>query len=219
MDRNLRTFKSISHIADDFDPVGLDQVVFPTERTESYLVKWMARKTSTRNLLIYGEPGTGKTRAAYLMALERTRILTGWDPVKYVECESGTADKLLQEIKDECFSFARAELDDFEQVVILDEVDNFKQDRQRQLKKVLELNDRTFVLLTNNLSDLDSGLRDRCYEISWNVASFERCEPRLAALGRTVLGRDLSVEELRSVWTTAGWRQMLRNFDTLDLAA
>lgn len=217
MKRELICYKDISHIADRFDPISLEEVVFPSARTETYLQRWVSRSTSTRNLLLYGPPGTGKTRAAYLLAKERTKHNSEWEPIKYRECESGIADKLLQQLKDEVLTFAKTCDPNFETVVVLDEVDNFKEEQQQQLKKVLERSDYAFILLTNNLKKIDEGVRNRCYEIHWHIPEFERCVGRLSTLVRLAALSDVSEESLRRLYSGSGWRQMLRNIDALSL--
>jgi DNA polymerase III delta prime subunit len=217
MSRELFGFTDISHIRDEFDPTSLAEVVFPSERTEIYLKRWVSRSTTTRNLLLYGSPGTGKTRAAYQLARARTDGTEEWDPIKYRECESGIADKLLQQLKDEVFAFPKTCHPKFESVVILDEVDNFKPDQQKHLKKVMERSDLTFILLTNHINRLDEGIKDRCYAIPWQLPNFEGCKERIRVLTENAGHRDLDETILRRIYTSAGWRQILRNIETLSI--
>ena len=216
MSRELLRLSDISHIADPFDPTNVDQIVYPSEATEAYLKRWASRATATRNLVIYGPPGTGKTRASILLAKQRCAEFLDEDPIRYVECESGTFDELLQIQKNESTVFGRAACSSFESVVILDEVDNYIPPQQKQLKKVMERADQCYILLTNHITKLDSGLRNRCYEIPWFVPTFEACVPRLQEISFKLLNKSLDQDTLRSrVYTTSGWRQMLRNLDAL----
>jgi replication-associated recombination protein RarA len=218
MGRELLYANDISHIADAFDPSSIDEIVFPSEAVETYLKRWVSRSTATRNLLIYGPPGTGKTRASYLLASQRCSAFLELSPIRYVECESGTFDELLQIQKNESMLVFRSIDSSFESVLILDEVDNFKPPQQKQLKKIMERVDRSHILLTNNLNNLDVGIRNRCVEIPWFIPSFEQCKIQLRHLARKVTNKTLDDRLLReNVYTRAGWRQMVRNLDALGI--
>jgi replication-associated recombination protein RarA len=212
--RELTRLRDIDHIRDPFDPSTIDDIVFPSEGAATYLKRWVARSTATRNILLYGPPGTGKTRAANLLARERSVGYLDLDPVRYVECETGTFDSLLQIEKGESSVFDLIQNPEFQRITILDEVDSFKKEQQKQLKKILERTDLTYILLTNHLDKLDSAVRDRCYEIPWFIPPFSGCKDRLRAISVQYLDLKLDDDTLRdSVYTTAGWRQMLRNLE------
>jgi DNA polymerase III delta prime subunit len=104
----------------------------------------------------------------------------------------------------------------WEQFIILDEVDNFKPKEQQQLRTILDATDRACVLVTNNLNKVHAGIRNRCYEIEWVIPALSQCKDRLTALcnrqNRTNIPETLLEQQ---VYTTAGWRQMLRNIDAL----
>lgn len=216
MSRDLLHWSDISHIADPFDPTCVDELAYPSAATEAYLKRWASRSTASRNLVIYGPPGTGKTRASMLLAKQRCADFLDADPIRYVECESGTFDELLQIQKNESIAFGQAAHSSFEAVVILDEVDNYKPPQQKQLKKVMERADHCYILLTNHITKVDDGIRNRCYEIPWFVPPFEVCLTRLQQISFKVLNKPLDDDTLRQrVYTSAGWRQMLRNLDAL----
>ena len=216
MGRDLLHLRDISHIADTFDPSNVEEIVFPSETVETYLKRWVSRSTATNNLLVYGPPGTGKTRATYLLARDRCSAFLDLDPIHYVECESGTFDELLQLRKNQTTVLLQAFDSSFETISILDEVDNFKSSQQQQLKKIMERTNHTYILLTNNLKSIDIGIRNRCLEIPWFIPSFERCQNRLRHLASKVTNKTLDDGLLRdTVYTTAGWRQMVRNLDFL----
>ena len=212
--RELTRLRDIDHIRDPFDPSTIDDIVFPSEGAATYLKRWVARSTATRNILLYGPPGTGKTRAAHFLARERSAGYLDLNPVRYVECETGTFDSLLQLEKGESSVFDLMLNPDFKRITILDEVDTFKKEQQKQLKKILERTDLTYILLTNHLDKLDTAVRDRCYEIPWFIPPFASCKERLRAISNQYLNTNLDEETLRdSIYTSAGWRQMLRNLE------
>jgi DNA polymerase III delta prime subunit len=54
--------------------------------------------------------------------------------------------------------------------IILDEVDNLTKQAQQSLKSALNTTRGVFILTTNNLSQLDKGLLDRCVLVEMNAA-------------------------------------------------
>ena len=53
---------------------------------------------------------------------------------------------------------------------ILDEVDNLSRLAQQSLKSALNTDRGIFILTTNNISELDKGLKDRCVLVEMNAA-------------------------------------------------
>ena len=54
---------------------------------------------------------------------------------------------------------------------VLDEVDNLTKLAQQSLKSALNTNRGIFILTTNNISELDKGLKDRCVLVEMNAAA------------------------------------------------
>jgi DNA polymerase III delta prime subunit len=218
MKRELIRYNDISHIADHFDPLCVEEIVFPSENISNYLKRWVNRKTATDNLLFYGPSGTGKTRAADTLARTRAKDYLQWNPIRYVECQSALFSKLLDSLEGESMAFQRADHPDFQNIVVLDEVDNYDPTQQGQLKKIMERKaDFAFILLTNHIRKLDIGLRNRCTEISWNMAPFESCLFRIRKIANTLGKESITDDVLRNkIYTTDGWRQITRNIDFLN---
>ena len=220
MSRDPSIYHDLEHLADPFDPIIIDDICFPSPSIETTLRHWAERRLHEKNLLLHGPPGSGKTRAAYALCRHR---LTGqsddWNPIEYVECESGSFDAVFQRLKSMRTVFQCTTDAAFEQFVILDEFDNFKDDKQQpqqqQLKKLLERVDLKFVLITNYINRIDPGIRDRCLQISWHIPTAEDCLPRLRCVANRI-GAGVSDDVLVDrVYTPAGWRQMLRNLEAL----
>src|SRR6185312_11479224 len=139
MARQLSCYADIQHIADAADPQDFEEVCFPSANIAALLRRWCDRKLPSKNLLLYGPPGTGKTRAAFVLAKERLRRYKAeWDAITYMECESATFDPAFQKLKGDYQILQRLSDPEFESIVILDEIDNFRGDQQKQLKKVVE---------------------------------------------------------------------------------
>jgi DNA polymerase III delta prime subunit len=54
---------------------------------------------------------------------------------------------------------------------IFDEVDNLSKTAQAGLKTTLNSQRGTFILTTNNISQLDKGVKDRCVLVEMNAAT------------------------------------------------
>lgn len=52
----------------------------------------------------------------------------------------------------------------------MDEVDNLTSSAQQSLKSALNTDRGIFILTTNNISELDKGLKDRCVLVEMNAA-------------------------------------------------
>jgi Cdc6-like AAA superfamily ATPase len=115
----LITYPDLQHIADPNDPATLEDIVFPSQQGETYLKSWVARSTATRNLLFYGKPGTGKTRAAFVLAQARSRTTNSHD-IHYVECKAGTATQLVERFTRMGDTLDKAMNPLWEEIVILD---------------------------------------------------------------------------------------------------
>ena len=215
MNRQLAIYWDLEHVRDPFDPASVHELCFPSADTRALLLQWTERQGHAKNLLLYGPSGSGKTRAAEVLCRERLgQRSVEWHPIEYIPCESGTFDQALQHVKSGRQNFQKLTDSDFEQFYILDEFDNFRAAQQLQAKQVLEQTDVTFVLITNHIANIDPGVRNRCLEISWHIPSADVCLPRLRQLAdRTGAGHVSDSTLVERVYTTAGWRQMLRNID------
>ncbi|CAM8663955.1 clamp loader, small subunit [Oxalobacteraceae bacterium] len=123
-------------------------------------------------ILLYGVFGTGKTTLAKMLpeAIEMGR--TGQSlaiEADFIGCQQGfngpqvmvLIEKVLSNI-----SFNASGLHYF----ILDEVDNLTKLAQQSLKSALNTDRGILVLTTNNISELDKGLKDRCVLVEMNAA-------------------------------------------------
>jgi DNA polymerase III delta prime subunit len=79
--------------------------------------------------------------------------------------------------------------------IILDEVDNLTKLAQQSLKSALNTTRGVFILTTNNLSQLDKGLLDRCVLVEMNAAN-PNAYLEIAQSIATEAGATLSNDEL-----------------------
>src|ERR1700686_1851256 len=127
--KGLITYPDLQHIEDPNDPATIEDIVFPSQRIETYLKSWIASSPATRNLLLYGNPGTGKTRAAFVLAQARSNT-TDSNDIHYVECKTGVGALLVEKFTRSGDTLDKAINPLWEEIVVLDELDNCKPKEQ-----------------------------------------------------------------------------------------
>ena len=123
-------------------------------------------------ILLYGVFGTGKTTLANMLpnAIEkgRTGEELGWE-ADFIACQQGfNGPQVMTKIETIMTksSFNASGLN----YIIIDEVDNLTKQAQQSLKSALNTTRGVFILTTNNVSQLDKGLLDRCVLVEMNAA-------------------------------------------------
>lgn len=130
-------------------------------------------------LLLYGVYGTGKTTLANLLpdAIEKGKTgLVLNSPETFISCQQGLNGPQVMTLIGNILnviSFNSSGL----HYIILDEVDNLTKLAQQSLKSAMNTHKAVFILTTNNISELDKGLKDRCVLIEMNAGAPEEYLP------------------------------------------
>lgn len=161
----------------NYEPKTIDDIVFGNDearlRIEDIIHNIEEIPSNGKSaILLYGAYGTGKTTLAKMLPdnieYGKTNGELVW-PSQFIACQQGfNGPQVLSQIQSllDLSSLNDSKL----HYIIIDEVDNLTKQAQQSLKSALNTTRAVFILTTNNVSELDRGLLDRCVLIEMNAA-------------------------------------------------
>lgn len=133
-------------------------------------------------IILYGSYGTGKSTLAKLIPEWMEQARGGDVPfVDVIEAKDYADGRKIVSRINNGVNFAKMTASRL-YYIVLDEADSFERKAQSSLRGIMDKGEAAFVLTTNDLNSIDSGVQSRSYRIDMNAAPPARWLPQVKAL-------------------------------------
>jgi len=159
----------------DYTPTSINEIVYHSV-TERQLIMEIASgemqfpMCGKNGIILYGIWGAGKTTFANLLpdAIERGK--GGADSYyEYVQCQTGqNGVNIMKRLRN--MAMLMSSTQSGFHYFVLDEVDLMTDTALESLKALMNMPNTIFIMTTNNISNIDGGVRSRCHRINCNAA-------------------------------------------------
>jgi len=156
-------------------PINQDQIIGDSNPNLPffYIEEW--KEQPPTNLLFEGQPGTGKTTAAIVIANE-----LGYDIVEFNASDERGIDFIRSKIKAHAMSAGLWN----KVMILLDEADGLTKQAQEALRRIMENTDAIFILTCNNISSIIPALQSRCVKFTFKPYNADDVRAYLQLLDR-----------------------------------